>query len=283
MGARARVGIGWVRVSHGCLDLEDVLEMWWFQQGLSFLPSALVIWTAAAFLLSYITAVLLHHVDPLVPYISDSGTMPPERCLFGIMLNISSFLSMATFYVRYKQVSALNPEEPEILRLNKAGFAMGLVSSFGLCIIANFQKTLYIYMHVIGACLTFGIGAIYILVQTILSYKMQPGIHGKDIFWIRLTVLLWTASSIVSLTVYSLYGTDSVQKQHWNPQIQGYAGHIASTVSEWSLAFSFLAFFLTYIRDFQKISLRTEALLDGPSLYHRHQQLLADEQGMPVT
>lgn len=262
--------------------------MWWFQQGLSFLPSALVIWTAASFLLSYITAVLLHHVDPLVPYISDSGTMPPERCVFGIMLNISSFLSMATLYVRYKQVSALNPEEPEILRLNKAGFAMGLVSSFGLCVIANFQKTTYIYMHVIGACLTFGIGTIYILLQTILSYKMQPGIHGKDIFWIRLTVLLWCASSIVSMfvssvTLYSLYGADLVQKQHWNPQTQGYAGHIASTVSEWSLAFSFLSFFLTYIRDFQKISLRTEALLDGPSLYHRHQRFLADEQGMLVS
>lgn len=33
--------------------------------------------------------------------------------------------------------------------------------------------------------------------------------------------------------------------------LQGYAAHIASTVSEWSLAFSFLTFFLTYIRDFQ--------------------------------
>lgn len=32
---------------------------------------------------------------------------------------------------------------------------------------------------------------------------------------------------------------------------QGYTAHIVSTVSEWSLAFAFLSFFLTYIRDFQ--------------------------------
>lgn len=32
---------------------------------------------------------------------------------------------------------------------------------------------------------------------------------------------------------------------------QGYTAHIISTVSEWSLAFSFISFFLTYIRDFQ--------------------------------
>lgn len=43
--------------------------MWWFQQGLSFLPVALVVWSAATFVFSYITAIVLRHVDPLVPYI----------------------------------------------------------------------------------------------------------------------------------------------------------------------------------------------------------------------
>lgn len=43
--------------------------MWWFQQGLSFLPASLVVWSAASFVFSYITAIVLHHVDPLVPYI----------------------------------------------------------------------------------------------------------------------------------------------------------------------------------------------------------------------
>lgn len=43
--------------------------MWWFQEGLCVLPVALVIWTAATFIFAYVTAVLLRHVDPLVPYI----------------------------------------------------------------------------------------------------------------------------------------------------------------------------------------------------------------------
>lgn len=42
-------------------------------------------------------------------------------------------------YVRYKQVSALSPEKPKILRLNKLGLTLGWMSCFGLCIIANFQ------------------------------------------------------------------------------------------------------------------------------------------------
>ncbi|XP_030329346.1 DNA damage-regulated autophagy modulator protein 2 [Strigops habroptila] len=262
--------------------------MWWFQQGLSFLPVALVVWSAASFVFSYITAIILHHVDPLVPYISDTGTTPPERCLFGIMLNISAFLGMATMYVRYKQVYALNPERPRILRLNKIGLTLGLLSCFGLCIIANFQKCILYYIHVLGACLTFGVGAIYMLVQTVLSYLMQPELHSKDIFWIRLSVSLWCWSSIVSMFVSSvvlysgLYGTNLVQKLHWDPQEKGYTAHIISTVSEWSLAFSFLSFFLTYIQDFQKISLRTAVSLHGRTLHNTPPSFGAEEQTLLV-
>ncbi|XP_075632098.1 DNA damage-regulated autophagy modulator protein 2 isoform X2 [Balearica regulorum gibbericeps] len=231
--------------------------MWWFQQGLSVLPVALVVWSAASFVFSYITAIVLHHVDPLVPYISDTGTIPPERCVFGIMLNISAFLGMATMYVRYKQVYALNPEKSKIIMLNKTGLTLGLMSCFGLCIIANFQKCILYYIHVVGACLTFGVGAIYMLVQTILSYLMQPEVHSKDIFWIRLTVLLWCCSSIVSMFVSSvvlysgLYGTNLVQKLHWDPQEK-------------------------------KISLRAVVSLYGQTLYNTPQSFVTDEQTLLI-
>ncbi|XP_047580011.1 DNA damage-regulated autophagy modulator protein 2 isoform X2 [Lutra lutra] len=214
--------------------------MWWFQQGLSFLPSALVIWTAAAFIFSYITAITLHHVDPALPYISDTGTVAPEKCLFGAMLNIAAVLCIATIYVRYKQVHALNPEESRIIKLNKAGLVLGLLSCFGLSVVANFQKTAFFIVHVCGAVLTFGMGSLYMFVQTILSYQMQPKIHGKQVFWIRLLVVIWCG---------------------------GYVLHMITTAAEWSMSFSFFGFFLTYIRDFQKISLRVEANLHGLTLY----------------
>lgn len=47
---------------------------------------------------------------------------------------------MATVYVRYKQVEALTGEEEVRLnRLNCAGLLLGLISSFGMCVVANFQ------------------------------------------------------------------------------------------------------------------------------------------------
>ncbi|NXO84176.1 DRAM2 protein, partial [Sitta europaea] len=258
--------------------------MWWFQQGLSFLPVALVVWSAASFVFSYITAIVLHHVDPLVPYIRKARTLPQQDsyCLW------LSLAGMATMYIRYKQVSALSPENPRILRLNKVGLTLGWMSCFGLCIIANFQKCILYYIHVLGACLTFGVGSIYMLVQTILSYLMQPELHSKDIFLARLAVFLWSTSSILSMFVSSvvlysgLYGQNLVQKLHWDPQEQGYTLHIISTVSEWSLAFSFLSFFLTYIRDFQKISLRAVVSLQGQTLHESPGTFRAEEQALLI-
>lgn len=214
--------------------------MWWFQQGLSFLPSALVIWTFATFIFSYITAITLHHVDPALPYISDTGTIPPERCLFGVMLNIAAVLGIATMYVRYKQVHALNPEENLIIKLNKAGLVLGILSCLGLSLVANFQKSTLFIVHVCGAVLAFSMGSFYMFVQTILSYQMQPKIHSKQVFWVRLLLVIWCG---------------------------GYVLHLVTTAAEWSMSFSFFGFFLTYIRDFQKITLRVEANLHGLTLY----------------
>lgn len=244
--------------------------MWWFQQGLCFLPAALVVWTAASFVFAYITAVALRHVDPLVPYISDTGTMAPERCVFGIMLDVSAFLGISTVYVRYKQVEALTGEGD---LLNRFGLLLGLISSFGMCVVANFQKTTLFSMHLVGAVLTFGIGALYILVQTLLSRRMQPHVHSRTTYLVRLGIGLWTLSSIISMFVSSvimyssLPGVDVPNKLHWTPGETGYTAHIVSTVSEWSLAFSFISFFLTYIRDFQKINLRAEVDMKSSHLY----------------
>ncbi|XP_037107771.1 DNA damage-regulated autophagy modulator protein 2b [Syngnathus acus] len=251
--------------------------MWWFQQGLSFLPALLVVWTAAAFIFAYVMAVVLRHVDPLVPYISDTGAMAPERCVFGIMLDVSAFLGMATVYVRYKQVEALTSgaDNGGVYRLNRCGLLLGLFSSLGLCVVANFQKTTLFWAHLLGAVLTLGVGALYILAQTLLSQRMQPRVHARSLFHVRLALALWTSASILAMFVSSvvmyssLPGVDVARKLHWKPGETGYTAHIISTVCEWSLALSFISFFLTFIRDFQKIKLRAEVLMECDHLYDR--------------
>lgn len=47
---------------------------------------------------------------------------------------------VATVYVRYKQVQALAlGGELKLHRLNCAGMVLGIMSSVGMCVVANFQ------------------------------------------------------------------------------------------------------------------------------------------------
>ncbi|KAK7136185.1 hypothetical protein R3I94_014740 [Phoxinus phoxinus] len=248
--------------------------MWWFQRGLCALPVALVTWSSATFLISYATAVALGHADLLFPYISDTGTEVPERCVFGFMLSISAFLGSGTMYVRYKQVQALiSASESGLQLLNYTGLLMGIFSTVGMCVVANFQKTDMISIHLFGAGLTFGPGTLYILVQTGMSYRMQPRFHGREILWARMAVGMWTLISIVTLFISSvllyddLPGVDVTNKLHWQPGERGLVPHKVSASAEWSLAFSFICFFFTYIHDFQKITLRVQPILQSNHLY----------------
>ncbi|XP_077080347.1 DNA damage-regulated autophagy modulator protein 2 isoform X2 [Siphateles boraxobius] len=245
--------------------------MWWFQRGLCALPVALVTWSSSTFLISYATAVVLGHADLLFPYISDTGTEVPERCVFGFMLSISAFLGLGTMYVRYKQVQALiSASESGLQLLNFTGLRMGIFSTVGMCVVANFQKTDMISIHLFGAGLTFGPGTLYILVQTGMSYRMQPRFHGRKILWARMAVGMWTLISIITLFISSvimyddLPGVDVTNKLHWE---RGFIPHQVSASAEWSLAFSFICFFFTYMRDFQKITLRVQPVLQSNHLY----------------
>ncbi|XP_030070906.1 DNA damage-regulated autophagy modulator protein 1 isoform X3 [Microcaecilia unicolor] len=153
-------------------------------QGTAFIPSLLVVWSSTAFILSYVIAVLSGHVNPLVPYISDTGTNPPESGVFGFMISITAFLGAVTMYAKYKILEKQNEVSRFMNPLsNVASLTTGLMGCTGMGIVATFQD---------------------------------------------------------------------------------YAVHLTSAICEWIVAFAFICFFLTYIRDFQGVTLTvsTEILDD---------------------
>ncbi|XP_067906251.1 DNA damage-regulated autophagy modulator protein 1 isoform X2 [Heterodontus francisci] len=196
--------------------------MWWFTIGTSYLPVALVIWSCAAFAISFIIAVLTRHVEPLVPFISDTGTLPPERCIFGLMINLSAFLGLVVMCTRYKLLKTLNDRETTISpKLNCAALVCGALGCLGMCIVANFQETTLRVVHDFGALLSFIMGTTYLVLQTWISFKMRPYYHTQ----------------------------------------LGYGYHVTSAVCEWLVAFTFNFFFLTYIRDFQAFTIKVKTVL----------------------
>ena len=68
---------------------------------------------------------------------------------------------VATVYVRYKQVQALTDEEESKLhKLNVLGLVLGWTSSFGMCIVANFQVPIEL-CPVVYICLSISFGLFY--------------------------------------------------------------------------------------------------------------------------
>ncbi|KAA8580297.1 DNA damage-regulated autophagy modulator protein 1 [Etheostoma spectabile] len=235
--------------------------MFWFTQGLCFLPAFLVTWSSSTFIISYIIAIYRHDVDVIFPYISDTGANPPESCIFGLMTFISACAGMATIYAMYKLVEKMSADTRVVSPcLNKTALWFGMFSCLGMCVVATFQETTVTVVHDIGALVFFLSGIAYITLQSVISYYVYP--FGSSLGVCR------ARSGIATLAILAFFPTVICAyfvKQttlHRDTGDKDYPFHVASAVCEWTVAFSFICFFLTYIEDFKLFTLRVTTEYD---------------------
>ncbi|XP_070709892.1 DNA damage-regulated autophagy modulator protein 1 [Pempheris klunzingeri] len=231
--------------------------MFWFMQGLCFLPAFLVIWSSSTFIISYLIAIFRRDVDLIFPYISDTGANPPESCIFGLMTFISACAGIATIYARYKFVEKLS-EETRVVQpcLNKAALWIGMISCLGMCIVATFQETTVMIAHDIGALLFFLSGILYIILQSAISYHAYPFGSSMNVCWTRLGIAI-----IATLAFFPTVICAALVKHatlHRDTKDEDYPFQLSSSVCEWIVVFSFICFFLTYIEDFKLFKLRVK-------------------------
>ncbi|XP_065536578.1 DNA damage-regulated autophagy modulator protein 1 isoform X2 [Lathamus discolor] len=222
--------------------------------GVAFVPALLVSWSSAAFITSYVIAVLEGHVEPLVPYISDTGTKPPESGIFGFMINISALLGVITMCIRYLLIEKQN-ESSHFIRssCNVFSLCIGLMGCTGMGIVATFQELSVPSVHDIGALVAFGSGVVYITLQSIISYKSCPQWNTYLVCHIRMAISVISCIAFIPMIVFA--SKISVTKIDWTPDEKDYTYHVVSAICEWTVAFGFVFFFLTFIRDFQRVSL----------------------------
>ncbi|XP_059537827.1 DNA damage-regulated autophagy modulator protein 1 [Myotis daubentonii] len=233
-----------------------------FLKGMAFVPFLLVTWSSAAFIISYVVAVLSGHVNPFLPYISDTGTTPPESGIFGFMINFSAFLGAATMYTRYKIVEKQNQTSYFSTPVfNLVSLVLGLVGCIGMGIVANFQELAVPVVHDGGALLAFVCGVVYTLLQSIISYKSCPQWNALSTCRVRMAISFISCAALIPMiTCASLI---SITKLEWNPQEKDYAYHVVSAICEWTVAFGFIFYFLTFIHDFQSVTLRISTELNN--------------------
>ncbi|KAJ8379041.1 hypothetical protein AAFF_G00231320 [Aldrovandia affinis] len=231
--------------------------MFWFTEGMCFLPTFLVIWSSGTFIITYAIAVLKRDVDVIFPYISDTGAMPPESGVFGVMTTITAFTSMITMFARYKFVQKL---QAEVLRgparLNQVALWCGLISCLGMCVVATFQVTLVTKVHDLGAVVFFICGVAYILLQSRISYRMHP--YGSSMTVCHVRAIISIISLLATFPMI-ICGMLAPTKLHWDPKDEGFVVHLVSSICEWTVTFGFVFFFLSYIQDFKRFTLTLTA------------------------
>uniref|UniRef100_T1JKQ3 CWH43-like N-terminal domain-containing protein n=1 Tax=Strigamia maritima TaxID=126957 RepID=T1JKQ3_STRMM len=227
------------------------------------LPLALFILFPATFIISYIISVVLGHVEADFPYISDTGTHIPESCIFGQFLNICAVLFAVCVYVRYKQVHTYyryHLSGDNIPRLNKIALVLGWIVPIGVSMVANFQETSLFAVHAIGAFLSFGPGTLYLWTNAVLSYLVTPVINTRRMAHIRVVMSIISTSAFLitciasPLSMAQFHGKDRTK---WFPEDGGFTLHVVATAAEWILAITFDAFILTFVKEFQRITVAT--------------------------
>ncbi|XP_022289966.2 DNA damage-regulated autophagy modulator protein 2-like [Crassostrea virginica] len=224
--------------------------------GLHFLPIGLLLVSLTTFCLTYIVSVLRKDVNPVLPYISDTGTTPYESCLFSFFLNLSAVLAFSTVYVRYRWVRIVTDEGRSLRCHNILAVVAGWLSALGLTLVANFQETNLEGVHMTGAAMTIGCGILYMILQTLLSYKMDDTLSLSRLRLVMTVVCFLTAASFLFATLAAKsQRSDSVDPLHWSSSDQGYGAHVTAAISEWLTCIVYLLFYATFVQDLKRTSM----------------------------
>ena len=112
-----------------------------FSPGLGFIPLVWAILTMTGVLFCYFYSVIVGHVYPLVPSISNTGTKRPEGDIFAETMNVSSFVCLIIVYMRFIQVKyRIGTAYDNVKQVNQVSVISGATAVFGITLVANFPS-----------------------------------------------------------------------------------------------------------------------------------------------
>ncbi|XP_044258904.1 DNA damage-regulated autophagy modulator protein 2-like [Tribolium madens] len=212
-------------------------------------------WFILTFIISYLVAIYNDHVVKFFPYISDTGTVPPDSCIFGQMLNFGAVFMLITMYVRYRTLQLI-PQRRYLKAfqvLNRCSNLFGSLSCLGISIVANFQEKSEITVHFIGAFMAFGVGAVYCIIHAYLTWFSYS---SKFLKYLRILLSILLIPSYVSTSVSSTLAFNKFNGKNalkWSNNDDGYELHLVATFSEWIMAIVMAAFVTTYYVEFKLV------------------------------
>uniref|UniRef100_A0A672TJL5 Transmembrane protein 150A n=1 Tax=Strigops habroptila TaxID=2489341 RepID=A0A672TJL5_STRHB len=178
-----------------------------------------------------------------IPLVSKCGTLPPESCFFSLICSLGSFMVILVGLLRYAHLlECLGPS-----LLNTLGLATGWVCAVGLIMVSPLQVDHAKVLHYIGAGVAFPTSMLFLLLQSILTYRMAKTC-GQ--YW---TGHLRSILTIVAFLSLILSGVFFIQESF-------VLQHVAA-LCEWVFIIDVLVFYGTFAFEFGAISTDTFLVL----------------------
>nr|XP_023652616.1 modulator of macroautophagy TMEM150B [Paramormyrops kingsleyae] len=166
------------------------------------------------------------------PYISTCGTFTPQSCIFSQITNLCALLVLWIVVIRFQQIR----DYGQNCRANVASLVVGFISTLGISLIGNFQQSVLIEVHLLGAFLAFIVGLAYFWLQLWLTYKTEPSLDRSWVGPLRALLCTICTALIVAMSIL-----------HKNEL------RSASAICEWALVMSFFLLFGLFAAEFRHI------------------------------
>lgn len=241
--------------------------------GVGWIPSLLGVFMVTAVLVSYIWASLAGSVTVYAPFVSESGSSPPQGGVFSFFLFLASIWGTFTMLIRYAAVRRLTQNSKvRVWFLNGASLFMGLVAIFGNLLVASYPAVSSKTIHNSGAYIMFLAGVLYTALQTCLTCSLYPQHNGRCVFWLRFILTLAALASLVLFAWFHYAAEELLSNQGATRPAQKhipgdpvFVEFTLSALGEWLMAIAFVLYFFTFIREFKRVALRLDVY---PLVYH---------------
>ncbi|KAH9390483.1 autophagy modulator [Tyrophagus putrescentiae] len=234
---------------------------------------------------NYPAALIQGQVEPILPWISDTGSVGPQAAFFSQFIDSLCVLMSFIVYARYRQLEyyihvklpKVNPSisVEHLQRLDKFNFIALVVFVCSACLLmipGNFRSTEWLLVHASMAVAGFTATYLYATLLVYLSNEMaKEGLESRP-----LTMAVITFTGILALIVLVVCGLISAKisphlyfenhgRMFWNASQPGFYWHLASNMRRLCLQLSGTGMPLN---DLNQLSDFANLMVNGCSILH---------------
>lgn len=233
---------------------------------LYYIPYVGVITGVVGILTSYVLAVVRGDVKPWLPYISDAGGDSPQSSIFSFAMIVVSFCFLVGIALCYLILLKRNIHGNLVVKwLNRVLLLSGLGTTSGMILLSvnpvghlnrdgSWNLTVFL-PHMLGAVVMFASGISLMIILAICTTILDYPNWRQRNFFIRCgAAVVGLVSGLLTMLYCPMGQLDKLKPQSGGPR-QYPPGTLVSSISEWVVVITFLAFSLSFASEFRKFNL----------------------------